>query len=115
MPIKSFRDLQIWQLGMELAQNIYLASKALPAEEQFGLTSQMRRTAVSVPSNIAEGQGRGSDCEFSRFLSIALCSLNELETQVLLAGKLDFLTKELTEEIILHISIWGCPRQNSVI
>jgi len=78
---------------MELTVSIYRMSRQFPSEELYGLTSQLRRAAVSIPSNIAEGQGRGSDKEFVRFLSIAYGSLQETETQVMLAGRLGYLGK----------------------
>ncbi|KKU81384.1 MAG: S23 ribosomal protein [Parcubacteria group bacterium GW2011_GWA1_47_8] len=82
--INSFRDLKVWQNGLIIAHEIYLLTKKLPREEVFGLSSQMRRAAVSVPSNIAEGRSRGSRKDFSQFLHIAIGSLSELETQLLL-------------------------------
>ncbi len=81
---KTHKDLDAWKKAMELAQDVYLCTKRLPDDERFGLTSQLRRAAVSVPSNIAEGAARGSSVEFVRFLHIALGSLAELETQLLL-------------------------------
>ncbi len=86
--IRSFRDLLIWQKGIELAEAVYALTRTFPAEEKFGLVSQLRRAAVSVPSNIAEGQVRRSAAEFCQFLSISLGSLAELETQLILASKL---------------------------
>jgi four helix bundle protein len=79
--IKSYRDLQVWQKGMQLASLVYRASRVLPKDEQFGLISQMRRAAVSVPSNIAEGYGRRSRADYVRFLNMAMGSLYELQTQ----------------------------------
>jgi|SRR6185436_14968418 len=90
-----YRDLVAWQKAMELVTRVYVATSGFPREERYGLTSQIRRAAVSVPSNIAEGQGRRTtDGEFVRFLQIALGSLAELETQLELAIRLDFLEKE---------------------
>jgi len=86
--ISSFRDLKIWQKGLEIAQEVYFLTKKLPKEEAFGLVSQMRRAAVSVPSNIAEGRARSSRKDFGQFLHITLGSLAELETQSLLIDKL---------------------------
>jgi len=86
--IKTFRDLIAWQKAMELAKQIYHLTGSMPEEERFGLTSQMRRAAVSVPSNIAEGYGRGSRTEYARYLRIARGSLMELQTQILLAEQL---------------------------
>lgn len=84
----NFRDLQVWQIAMQVAEDVYLLLADLPREERFELASQLRRSAVSVPSNIAEGAGRGTDKEFAHFLNIAMSSANELETQLLLAKKL---------------------------
>jgi four helix bundle protein len=83
-------QLQAWQISMKLVKLVYLWSNCLPAEEKFGLCSQIRRAAVSVPSNIAEGAARSGSREFAHFLSIARGSLSELETQYLIAIDLDF-------------------------
>ena len=80
--IRTFRDLVAWQKGMDLAQAVYQASRSMPGEEKFGLVMQMRRSAVSVPSNIAEGYARQSRVDYLRFLRIARGSLAELSTQV---------------------------------
>lgn len=84
-------DLQVWQEGMALAKDVYTATAAFPKEEIYGLTSQMRRAAVSLPSNIAEGAARGSKKEFLQFLVIARGSLMELETQILLSRELGYI------------------------
>ena len=86
----SFRDLLVWQRSMELAVEIYTLTRSFPKSELYGLTSQMRRAAISVSSNIAEGRGRNSAGEFRQFLGIARGSTFELQTQLLLARKLDF-------------------------
>lgn len=91
MGIKTFRDLIAWQKGMELARRVYQTTMKMPREEQFGLTSQMRRAAVSIPSNIAEGFGRQRRPEFLRFLRMARGSLVELQTQVILVEQLNFI------------------------
>lgn len=83
-------DLKVWQQAMELARAVYMLSRDFPADERFGLTSQVRRAAVSVPSNIAEGYARGSQRELVQFLYIARGSLSELETQLQLADDLGF-------------------------
>ncbi len=88
MQIRSYRDLEVWQVGMELVERVYGLSAEFPAEERFGLTSQIRRAAISIPSNIAEGHGRESTQDFVRFLRIAQGSLKEVETQALLAQRL---------------------------
>jgi four helix bundle protein len=89
-----YRDLVAWQKAMDLVERIYVATAGFPKEERYGLISQVRRAAVSIPSNIAEGQGRrSSDDELVRFLQIARGSLAELETQMELAVRLNFLEK----------------------
>lgn len=92
--MKKFKNLKVWQKGIELVKNIYKSSRKFPKEELYGLTSQMRRSAISVPSNIAEGSGRGTDKDFNRFLDIALGSSFELETQLIIAHELEFLSNE---------------------
>jgi four helix bundle protein len=89
---QSYRDLLVWQKGVRLAKVIYKLTARFPSEEKFGLISQMRRAAVSVPSNIAEGQARHTTGEFILFISHAEGSLAELDTQLILAAELGFLT-----------------------
>jgi four helix bundle protein len=89
---QSYRDLLVWQKGIALAKTIYKLTAEFPSEEKFGLISQMRRAAVSVPSNIAEGQARHTTGEFVLFISHAEGSLAELDTQLTLATELNFLT-----------------------
>jgi four helix bundle protein len=91
MPQRNYRDLIAWQKAMDLVVDVYRSTKAFPKEELFVLTSQIRRAAISIPSNIAEGQGRGSDREFVRFLRISHGSLREMETQMIIAERLDYL------------------------
>ena len=88
--IRHYRDLLAWQKAITWVQAIYEATHAWPSDERFGLTSQVRRAAVSVPSNIAEGCARRSTADFVRFLSIARASLAEAETQVIIAGRLGY-------------------------
>ena len=88
MDVRSYRDLKVWQMALDLAEMIYSVTSTFPKAEVFGLTSQVQRAAVSVPSNIAEGHARDSTKEFLRFISIAQGSLAELETQLLLACRL---------------------------
>lgn len=91
----NYRDLIVWQKAMTLTENVYRYTTDFPRDERFGLTSQMRRAAVSIPSNIAEGQGRrSSDDELIRFLQIALGSLCELQTQLDLSFRLGFLNAD---------------------
>jgi len=86
--IESYRDLRVWQEAMALAESCYALSQSFPKEELFGLTSQIRRSAVSVPSNIAEGHGREHTGSFIQFLRVAQGSLKELETELLLAERI---------------------------
>jgi len=88
--MKTHKDLDAWKNAIELAVAIYSLTKSYPKEELFGLVSQMRRAAVSIPSNIAEGAGRNHDKEFQQFLYIALGSVAELETQLLLSERLEY-------------------------
>ncbi len=99
--IKTFRDLVAWQKAMQLAREVYKATSSMPDSERFGLTSQMRRAAVSIPSNIAEGHGRQSLPDYIRFLKTSRGSLMELQTQLLLAQDLSFIrtTGELTDTL----------------
>lgn len=89
---KTFRDLIVWRKGIDLTKAVYGATKAMPDSERFGLVSQMRRAAVSVPSNIAEGNARQTLNEYIRYLVIARGSLAELETQMIIARELNLLT-----------------------
>ncbi len=98
---QSFRDLQVWQRSMDLACSIYRLTQEFPREELYGLTSQMRRSAISVPSNIAEGQARNSTGEFRQFLGVARGSNAELQTQIQLAGRLQFGNPTLRGEVEL--------------
>ncbi|MDL2243742.1 four helix bundle protein [Bacteroidales bacterium OttesenSCG-928-J19] len=101
--MKTHKDLIVWQKGIDLVTLVYRYTKSFPKEELFGLASQMRRASVSIPSNIAEGHGRGSDKELLRFLFIALGSASELETQLVIANNLEYITlKELEELITLN-------------
>ena len=88
--MKCHKDLLVWQKSIELVSQIYSTSKSWPKEEIYGLTNQLRRAAISVPSNIAEGAARGTSRDFARFLHISLDSLAELETQVIIAERLGF-------------------------
>ncbi|AXP79284.1 hypothetical protein CJ739_184 [Mariniflexile rhizosphaerae] len=91
------KDLDVWKCSMDLVEEIYTMSSKFPDDERYGLTSQIRRSAISIPSNIAEGSGRKSDKELIQFISIALGSLTELETHYLIAIRLKYVdeTKEL--------------------
>lgn len=100
--MKSHKDLDVWKNAISFVTDIYRVSHTFPSSEIYGLTSQMRRAAVSVPSNIAEGAARGSKKEFVRFLHISLGSLAELETQLLIATNLEYLenTDVLDSELL---------------
>ena len=89
-----YRDLKVWQASMRLAEDVYRLSARFPKHETYGLASQLQRSAASLPSNIAEGHGRNSGKEFNHFLGIALGPLAELETQLILAQHLAYLTEE---------------------
>lgn len=95
----SFQDLRIWQESTNLTVEIYRATSGFPKHETYGLAAQMRRAAVSVPSNIAEGKGHRSDPEFVRFLFHARGSILELQTQLMIARRLQYLSREKTDEL----------------
>jgi len=97
---RSYRDLLVWQKSTNLVVDAYKASQSWPREEACGLTNQMRRAAVSIPANIAEGQGRDGTKEFLRFLIIASGSLCEMETHLLIAPHLDYLSQEQTDALM---------------
>ena len=103
MRIRSYRDLEIWKRGIALVENIYSVTKLFPREELYGLTSQIRRSSVSIPSNIAEGFARSSGKEYKQFLFITLGSCAELSTQLTISLKLGYLeevdSKKLLNEI----------------
>src|SRR5438034_6757394 len=105
--IKDYKDLVVWQKAMELVTAIYQATQTFPKEELYGLTSQIRRAAVSIPSNIAEGQGRLSRGEFRQFLGQARGSLSEVETQVSIATRLHYLNENQTEQLLDRCSSVG--------
>jgi len=90
---QAFRDLEVWQRGMDLTTAVYRLTEAFPRHEIYGLSSQMRRCAVSIPSNIAEGSARGTKPDFARFISIARGSAAELETQLILALRLGYVNE----------------------
>lgn len=93
--INIYRDLIVWQKAMTLVTDIYSATKSFPSDELYGLTSQIRRCSVSIPSNIAEGYGRNSTGDYKRFLHVAAGSLFELQTQLEIAKNLDYTSAEL--------------------
>lgn len=98
--IKTFKDLKVWEYSMNLAKKVYNATDKFPNEERFGITDQIRRSAVSIPSNIAEGFGRGFSHDRIRFLFIARGSCCELETQIMLAYKLSYLKESEQKQLL---------------
>ena len=101
--INSYRDLLVWRKGLELAQQLYKTTQSFPQEDRYGLISQIRRAAISVPSNIAEGQARYGQREFIQFLYIAKGSLAELDTQCIIAQELGYVEKQQNESVLLKI------------
>jgi len=97
---QSYRELTAWQRAMDFAESVYVATRVWPRGELYGLTGQVRRAAASIPSNIAEGQGRESDKDFLRFLAIAKGSLHETETQLMLVERLDYHHQETTRALL---------------
>jgi len=97
--MKNFRDLKVWTKAHELALSAYRATASFPTEERFGLTSQIRRCSSSIPANIAESCGRGSDGDFQRFLQVAMGSATELEYHLLLSRDLNYLTQVMYSEL----------------
>lgn len=105
--IKNFRDLNIWQLGIEIVEDVYKISKDFPQHELYGIVSQIRRSAVSIPSNTAEGFARKHNREYKQFLYITLGSCAELETQIEIACRLKYLSdqnKEMLLEKVNHVT-----------
>lgn len=102
--VKSYKELLIWQKGIKIVVSIYKLTKDFPKEEMYALTSQLKRASISVPSNIAEGFGRQTDKSFNHFLNISRGSLNEIETQLIIAKELDFVVDDnLFNEILFLI------------
>jgi len=112
--IKNFQDLRIWQKGIEVVKDIYILTKKFPKEELYGLTSQMRRSTVSIPSNIAEGFRRYHNKEYKQFLYIAMGSCAELETQIIIAHELGYLNDTDKIEIIEKLK-YICRMINQLI
>ncbi|MCR4965696.1 MAG: four helix bundle protein [Bacteroidales bacterium] len=107
MKIQSYKELIVWQKAMDMVANVYKLTQDLPKEELFALTSQIRRAAISVPSNIAEGYGRQSKKEYLHFLSVANGSVCEIETQLLLCAKIGYLSEESIKETLQTLSEIG--------
>jgi four helix bundle protein len=102
--MRDFRKLQIWANSIEQVVSTYAITQGFPNEEKYGLCSQLQRAAVSIPSNIAEGCSRNSDIEFKRFLEISIGSAFELETQLVIANKLNYISNEKLEKELLTIN-----------
>ncbi len=96
------KELDVWIKSMDLVESIYKISNTFPDSEKFGLTSQIRRSSISIPSNIAEGAGRKGDKEFVQFLHIALGSLTELDTQYIIAVRLNYIVKNKELEVLIN-------------
>ena len=112
--MKNFKELEIWQKGMDLAVQVYQLTKAFPAEERYGLGSQIQRAATSIPANIAEGWGRGSTKEYVHFLRIARAALMELETHLILARRLGYIQEDQLSTLQQEVETLG-KRINSLI
>jgi four helix bundle protein len=100
----NFRELKIWQDAMEITKSTYKLTKSFPSSEIYGLTSQINRAVVSIPSNIAEGAGRNGNKEFTQFLNIAMGSCFEVETQLILAYEFTYVKKDDYELLILQLN-----------
>jgi len=100
MPLKHYQELVAWQLAMDVAEEVHRLTRSFPRDEMFALTSQVRRSAVSVPSNIAEGQGRGGPKEFVQFLNVSIGSLQEAETQLILGSRFGYVTDKNLEHVL---------------
>ena len=98
--IRSFKDLKVWQKGVDLVEMIYKVTKTFPKEEMYGLSAQLRRAGVSIPSNIAEGFGRYHNKEYKQFLHMALGSCAEITTQMIIAERLRFVEKSVSERVL---------------
>ncbi len=105
--IKGYRDLVVWQRAMDLVTVTYRLTAGFPSEEKYGLVQQLRRAAVSVPSNIAEGHGRDHLGDYLHQLSVANGSLMEMETQLMIAGRLEYLSREAEERILADTAVLG--------
>jgi four helix bundle protein len=105
--VSSFRDLRVWQAGLGLAERVYAVTRAFPRSETYGLASQLQRAAVSVPSNIAEGHARQHTKEYLQHLSVALGSLAEIETQLEIAVRLGYLTRDACDAELTDIRSLG--------
>ena len=102
--MKNFKELRIWQIGMEIAVNCFRLTEEFPKEEKFGLSIQITRAGVSIPSNIAEGSSRSSEKDYARFIEISIGSSYELETQLLIAQRLSYGNQSLLSQTITDVN-----------
>jgi four helix bundle protein len=109
--VRNYRDLIVWQKAMDLVELVYRLTKHFPPDELYGLRSQMRRAVISIPSNIAEGEGRHSTRDFLRFLAIANGSRREVETQAIIAQRLGYIDEPSCEKVLALASEVGRLRQ----
>jgi four helix bundle protein len=107
MPIQNYRQLQVWQKSIPLVKEIYQITEFFPKSEQYGLTAQLRRAAISIPSNIAEGYCRKSTKEYLRHINIAYASLAEVEAQLFIAAELGFLTSDILANVEIQTEELG--------
>jgi four helix bundle protein len=107
MKVRSYRELIVWQKAMDLVMVVYQLTCSFPHEEQYALGSQLRRAAISIPSNIAEGQGRNTTRDFQKYLSIAYGSLQEVETQILIALRLKYINEADSDDAMQQCSEVG--------
>lgn len=107
MSIQSYKDLHVWKAGVQLVTDVYRVTAGFPKSESFGLSNQIQRSAVSIPSNIAEGHSRASNKEFHHFLSIAQGSLAELETQLIIAENLGYVASEAIQAMLQSCDVIG--------
>src|SRR3954447_18716697 len=107
MPVRSYKELIAWQQGIKLVSEVYHCTQDFPKQESYGLTNQLRRAAVSIPSNIAEGQGRLTRGEFKQFLGHARGSLFEVESQIFIASNLGYLNAESANNLLQRVTELG--------
>lgn len=100
---RSYRDLRVWKEAIGFVRDVYLITVKFPGREIYGLTNQIRRAAVSIPANIGEGQGRHSDREFRQFLGIALGSISELETHLIISQKIEYLSQDELDPLLIKL------------
>ncbi len=106
-PLQSYRDLRVWQEAKTLGENCYRLTREFPKEELYGMTSQIRRSAASVPANIADGYGRGNRGEYVQFLKVAQGSLKELETHLMLSQRVQLATEATFEPVLTQCDVVG--------